>query len=157
MVFLTLLVAWGTFFSGACQAPGGQVQQQAVSFTDKNWQLSKLTVAPEVDWDMDGKPDKDIFALLEHCEQDDILFLRKDHRVIRGSGEEKCEEDEKNRYDNGSWTYNEKKQVLILDEVDKTEEYTVAESAAGSLTLLYRFNTTDGKPHTMTAVFKLKP
>ncbi len=157
MIFPAMFMTWGAFFPGACQAPGGQVPQQSVSFTDKNWQLTKLTVAPEVDWDMDGKPDKDIFVLLERCEQDDILFLHKDHRIIRGSGTEKCEDDEKDRYDNGKWEYDEKKQLLKLNEVGEIEELTVAKAAAESLTLLRRFNTTDGKAHTITAVYMLRP
>lgn len=153
-MILALFAAAGTFLYG--RLPGGPVQPPA-SFTDKPWQMKELTASPEVDWDMDGKPDRDIFALLEHCDQDDILLFLKDHRVIRGSGDEKCDEEEEEIREDGSWEYDEKKRVLILTEADKKEELQVAGCTARSLTLLRKFTTTRGKDHTLTAVYVLKP
>lgn len=155
-MILALLAAAGTFLYGTGRAPGGHLQQ-AASFTDKPWQLKELTASPAVDWDMDGKPDRDIFALLEHCDRDDILLFRKDHRVIRGSGTEKCDDDEEESYEDGRWEYDEKRRMLILSEADKTEELQVAASGARSLTLLRKFTTTRGSAHTLTAVYVLKP
>ncbi|WP_460683954.1 hypothetical protein [Niabella aquatica] len=143
-------------FTGSCQGPKEPGTRNA-PFIGKRMQLKALTVTPDVDWNIDGIPDKDIYALLEPCEKDDRLVLQSDHRVIRSSGKIKCEEDEEDFRVSGRWEYNEKKQTLILNEEDQVQEFKIVKYAAGRLTLSYRFTDTSNRLHLITAVYVFTP
>lgn len=148
-------VALALLFSGACQAPASTLKQSE-SFTDKNWQMKGLTIAPEIDWNLDGIPDTDIFPLLDACEQDDGFLFQRDNQVIRVFGDELC--DEESSDEAGRWSYSDTdRKLTIIEGEDDIQEFKVLESSANRLILLYRFQSTDEQWHDMTAVYTLRP
>lgn len=141
--------------AGSCKAPEEPAAE--ASFVDQKLQLIQLTATPAVDWDVDGIPDKDIYALLEPCEKDDQLVFNKDHRVRRSPGAEKCEEEEPGTIESGSWQYNGQNQTLTVNENGQQQEYQVIRSASDQLVMSYRFNDSSDKAHVITAVYRLIP
>ena len=140
---------------GACHVAGGEKETQT-SFIDKKWQMQKFTVSPSVDWDLDGKQDTDIFALLEPCDQDDLLLLRSDGVVIRFAEKKRCDEEEADQKEDGTWTLAGNNAKIIFHSNGKKDEAKVLESSSKKLVLEHRFTSTDGIDHKLTAEYHLK-
>ena len=141
--------------NAACHASGDN-RPSSTSFVGKKWHMEKLTASPSIDWDVDGVKDTDIFALLEPCDKDDYLILREDGIVIRNGGAEKCDEDEDNQWEDGTWQYDAATGVLTFSMEGKLDESKVLESNSEKLILEYHFKSTKGEEHTLTAVYQVK-
>ena len=141
----------------ACVYQPSAATAQSLPFTDKYWKLEALTVSPAIDWDLDGKPDSNILPLLDECERDDRMLLRKDGRMMGDQGEDACDEEEERVYERGKWHYSAAEKTLSLDEYGKKQVCQVVESSANKLVLQYPFKATNGKSHTMRAVYVFKP
>jgi hypothetical protein len=106
----------------------------STSFTDKTWKVDAMTINPAIDWDLDGTPDTDILGLMEECDQDDLITLRKDGKTITNYGKTKCDPSEPNEEPTGSWTFDadSKKMTLTYDGGD-VEEWTVTQNDGSTL------------------------
>lgn len=93
---------------------------------------------------------------MEDCEKDDILLLQTDNIIVRNVGKMKCDEEDDQEKQTGTWSYNQSNKKLVLKEDNETQELTVVASGGGRLVLTYNWNATNGKPHKMTAVYIVK-
>ncbi|WP_162796029.1 hypothetical protein [Pedobacter nanyangensis] len=158
-IFFLVVVMSGWTISGAAVDTHWQplnktaTLQQQVNFADKPWRLKTFTAAPAIDWDMDGKVETDIFSKIEDCEKDDLLILRKGGTVIRDTGNKLCEDQDAGKQEAGTWAYDAAAKRLTLTENGRSQAYTVAEASAGKLVLVYKWKTTKGKSHEITAVY----
>jgi hypothetical protein len=107
------------------------------SFVDKTWKLDAMTINPAIDWDEDGIPDTDILGLMDECDTDDLITLRKDGKTITNFGKVKCDPTEPNESPTGSWKFDaaSKKMTLIHDEGEE-EEWTVTQNDGNTLKML---------------------
>ncbi|MCH5686572.1 hypothetical protein LWM68_21335 [Niabella sp. W65] len=78
---LFVLAAMAALIAVTC-TDRGTAASTSTSFRDKSWKLVKLTVTPAIDWDLNGAADRDIFTLLDDCEQDDPLNLKTITRLF---------------------------------------------------------------------------
>ncbi|MEZ0456966.1 hypothetical protein ACR78Z_01925 [Sphingobacterium thalpophilum] len=141
--------------SAACHASGGD-RPHSTSFVGKKWQMEKLTASPSIDWDIDGVKDTDIFALIDPCDKDDALMLREDGIVIREGGAEKCDEDEDEQWEDGTWKYDDATSMLTFSKEGKLDVSKVLESNSEKLVLEHHFKSTKGEEHVLTAVYRIK-
>lgn len=152
--YLMLLIAPAIHLS--CKSPGENNSDQSTSFVNKSWKLQGLSVAPAIDWDLDGKKGTDILAQMEDCEKDDLLFLRIDSVILRNEGKVKCEDEDEQERETGSWVNDKSQNKLLLKEDNEVQELSIVESNSGRLVLAYTWNATDGKSHKITAVYVTK-
>lgn len=158
--FLFLLTIVSFTFNMSCGSSGENRDEQPIkssaSFLNKPWQLKELSVNPSIDWDLDGKNDTDIFKFIDECEMDDSFLLRNDNVVVRNFGKIKCDDEEAEQTETGTWTNDKTSNKIVLKEEGKDQELTVVESSKNQLVLTYKWSATSGKEHTMTAVYNIK-
>ena len=151
---MVLLSSLSTILTSACQATGSNKNNQ-ITFVDKKWKLHTFTVNPSVDWDLNGTQDTDIFALLDPCDRDDFLMFRRDGVIIRFVGTEKCDEEDEDQLEDGTWT-TEQNNTIVFRWEDHEDKAEIPESTADKLVLVHRFKSTDGITHKLTAEYQLK-
>jgi hypothetical protein len=152
-LFFYLLIMVVAMLPLACTPSGANDGKQSSSFTNKSWKLYSLSVAPAIDWDLDGKKETDILAKMEDCEKDNLLLLRNDNTILRNAGKLKCDEDDEQEKKTGSWSYDKASKKLTLKEDNDAQELTVAESSGKRLVVTYTWKATNGISHQMTAVY----
>ncbi|WP_316813788.1 lipocalin family protein [Pedobacter heparinus] len=152
-LFFYLLIMAVTMLTLACSPSGANDSKQSGSFTNKSWKLYSLSVAPAIDWDLDGKKETDILATMEGCEKDDLLLLRNDSTIVRNAGKLKCDEDDEQEKHTGSWTYDKASKKLTLNEDNDAQVLTVVESSGSRLVVTYNWKATNGTSHQMTAIY----
>jgi hypothetical protein len=110
------------------------IPEGTASFVDKTWKLDAMTIDPAIDWDEDGVPDTDILGLMDECDIDDLITLRKDGKTITNFGKAKCDPTEPNEATTGSWAFDpvSKKMTLNHDEGDD-EEWMVVQNDGNTL------------------------
>lgn len=154
LVFISAMLSVALYIS--CQASEENKTKKFTSFTNKSWRLQALYVAPAVDWDLDGKKETDILAVLEDCEKDDLLILRSDKVVVRNAGKIKCDEEDDQEKQTGVWSFNQGSKKLVLKEAGQAQELTIVEVNDNRLVLSYNWNATSGKAHKITAIYVVK-
>ncbi len=123
---------------------------------DKYWVMTAFTAAPGIDWDLDGATETDILAKLEPCEKDDAIMFRKDNQVLRHHGANRCDEDEEETEEAGTWQYAPAtRQLTRNSEGSRPVVYTVVEATGGKLVLQQNVEGKN-KRHVLTATFKAK-
>ena len=152
---LFVLAAMAALIAVTC-TDRGTAAFTSTSFRDKSWKLVKLTVTPAIDWDLNGAPDRDIFTLLDDCEQDDLIEFKNDHSVVRNQGPLQCDDDTLEKI-TGKWKYDTAQQAIVVTEDQKPTVFKIVEATAQSLTLHYPFESTGGQLHYMTAVYEATP
>ena len=127
------------------------------AFTDKYWKLETITVSPAVDLDMDGKPDTDMRILLADCQKDDAEMYKSNNKVMKHEGSEKCDEEDPQESEVGTWKYDVSTKKLTLNKTDynKPEVLTVKEVSSGKLVLTGTFRSKNTE-HLIHAVYKAK-
>jgi hypothetical protein len=131
---------------------------QQAPFTGKYWILESSTVVPAIDLNMDGKPDNDIRVMMEDCELDDGEMYKADGKLMKDQGRKKCDEDDEQVMESGTWTYDAaaKKITVHHYDTDKPQTHTLKELSGNKMVLTYIFKTSKGSSHTITAVLKAK-
>jgi hypothetical protein len=152
-LFIYLLIMMAVLLPLACTPLAANDSKQPASFTNRSWKLQSLTVAPAVDWNLDGKKETDILATMENCEKDDLLLLRNDNTILRNAGKLKCDEDDEQEKKTGSWSYDKASKRLTITEDNDTQVLTVVESSSNRLVVTFTWKATNGTPHKMTAVY----
>ena len=153
ITFFYLSITVSVLLYLSCKSSRGNGVSQSGSFVNKKWEMKSLSVAPAIDWDLDGKKDTDIFALMEGCEKDDILLLKDDKIIVRNAGKVMCDEDEAQENRTGIWSYDGANKKLVLKEDQVAQELTIVESSANKLVVTYKWNATNGTLHKMTLVY----
>lgn len=151
-----LSIVLSGLLSLSCKPPGRNGGTQSASFVNKKWEMKALTVVPAIDWDLDGKKDTDIFALMEGCEKDDVLILKDDKIVVRNAGKMRCDDEEAQENQTGIWSYDGASKKLVLKEDQVAQELTIVENSANKLVITYKWNATNGTLHKMTVVYSVK-
>jgi len=130
---------------------------QQAPFTGKYWVLESSTVVPAVDLTMDGKPDSDIRVMMAKCELDDAEMYKTDGKIMKDQGAKKCEEDDEQVEEVGTWKYDAGKKQFTKKhyDTDKPQVVTLKEISATKMVLTYVFKSAKGS-HTATAVYKTK-
>lgn len=152
-LFFYALILLAMLLSLACIPSGTNDSKQSGSFTNKSWKLHSLTVSPAIDWDLDGKKETDILAIMEACERDDLILMRNDNTIVRNAGKLKCDEDDEQEKQTGSWSYNKVSKKLVLKEESDAQVLSVVESTGNKLVLTYSWKATNGTLHQMKAVY----
>ncbi|MBT2560104.1 hypothetical protein J7E50_02565 [Pedobacter sp. ISL-68] len=153
IAFFYLSIAVTVVLYLSCKPSRGNSGTQSASFVNKKWEMKALSVAPAIDWDLDGKKDTDIFALMEGCEKDDVLILKDDKIVVRNAGKMRCDEEEAQEHQTGIWSYDGASKKLVLKEDQVAQELTIVENSANKLVVTYKWNATNGTLHKMTVVY----
>lgn len=135
---------------------GGESAQNE-AFTDKYWKVETMTVSPAVDLDMDGKPDTDVRVLLEECEKDDAEMYKSNNKVMKHGGSEKCDEEDPDESEVGTWKYDASTRSLTVHHYDtrKPQVLTIKEVSSGKLVLTRTFQSNKGE-HLIHAVLRAK-
>ncbi|MGX5819501.1 hypothetical protein ACWKWU_14995 [Chitinophaga lutea] len=136
--------------------PAAPAAQQA-PFADKFWILESSVVTPAIDLNMDGKPDTDIRVMMEDCEKDDTEMYKTGGKLIKNTGNVKCDEDEESQFESGTWQYDAATKKLTHHHYDteKPETVIVKEVSANRLVISREFTSNKGK-HTITATLRAK-
>lgn len=155
IVSLYLAIALACPVTG-CQSSAARSPSVNSSFTDKYWVMTAFTAAPGIDWDLDGTVETDILPKLEPCEKDDAIMFRKDNQVLRHHGANRCDEDEEEVEEAGTWQYTPAtRQLTRSGDGSRTATYTVVE-VSGSKLVLQQNIEGKNKRHVLTATFKAK-
>ena len=85
MKIVQLFAAAGIIAGTACLI-SFTTAHQSPSFTGKFWKPVTMTVSPAIDLDLDGKPDTDLLANLEECDQDDAEMYKSNGKTIKHGG-----------------------------------------------------------------------
>jgi hypothetical protein len=152
-LFFYFLIMMVVLLPLACTTSGANDIKQSGSFTNKPWKLQSLTVSPAIDWDVDGKKETDILAIMEDCEKDDLLLLRNDNTIVRNAGKVKCDEDDEQEKKTGNWSYDKAGKKLTIKEEKDAQVLTVVESSASRFVVTYTWKATSGTSHQLTAVY----
>ena len=130
---------------------------QKAPFADKYWKLESSVVSPAIDLNMDGKADTDIRVMLEDCEKDDAEMYRTGGTVMKHEGASKCDEEDEDVSESGTWQYNAGTKQLTIKHHDtgKPQTMTVKEVSGNKMVVVSEFTSSKGK-HSITAVFKAK-
>lgn len=130
---------------------------QTTAFTGKYWYLESSHVEPAIDLNMDGKADTDIRVMLEDCDKDDAEMYRADGKILKDFGSVKCDEEDKNGKEVGSWTFDAATRQITAkhDDTEKPQSVTIKEISGNKMVMTYTFTSSKGD-HTITAVFKAK-
>lgn len=130
---------------------------QKAPFADKFWKLESSVVTPAVDLDMDGKADTDIRVMMEDCEKDDAEMYKSGGKVMKHNGANKCDEDDEEVLESGTWEYNATTKQLTIKHHDtrKAQTATVKEVSGNKMVVVSSFTSSKGK-HSITAVYKAK-
>ncbi|NML23434.1 hypothetical protein HHL16_21320 [Pseudoflavitalea sp. G-6-1-2] len=132
--------------------------EQSAPFTEKFWVLESGSIVPAIDVSGDGKPDKDIRAMLEDCELDDAEMYKSGGKVMKHQGKVKCDEEDETTMESGTWKYNAATKQLTIHHYDteKPQTLIVKEVTATKMVCTYEFTTPKGSKHLITGVFKVK-
>lgn len=142
-----LLKSFTTVFAPAASSP----------FGDTYWQISAVTVTPAMDIRQNGKLETNLFLLIEKCAQDDAFLYKSDGSVHTNRGKLKCDEDEEQEEETGSWTYNAATKTLTQKNFDsrKNIEAQLKEKTSNKLVFLSIVKTSKGS-HQITTVYVVK-
>ncbi|MBB5439491.1 hypothetical protein HDC92_003184 [Pedobacter sp. AK017] len=152
-VFFYMITMAVTILYISCTPSDANGIKQSASFTGKSWKLHSLSVAPAIDWDVDGKKETDILAKMEDCEKDDLLLLRNDNTIVRNAGKLKCDQDDEQEKETGSWSYDKASKKLTIKEDNDAQVLNVVESSGNRFVVTYTWKATNGTSHLMTAVY----
>lgn len=152
---LTIAAVTGALAITAFNVPS--IHEQQAPFADKYWILESSTVVPAVDLDMDGKPDSDIRVMLEDCDKDDAEMFKTGGKLMKHNGKDKCDEEEEDVVESGTWKYNAATKQLTSHhhDTEKPQTLTVKEVSGNKMVLVYEFTSNKGK-HVITGVYKVK-
>lgn len=155
-VCLPVAAAMILFSHSSCQPASGRGTLQSAPFADKYWKISTITVSPAVDLDLDGKPDTDMRMLIEDCDKDNAEMYSSNKKILEHAGKVKCDEDEEEIEEKGTWKYDAATKKLTADMNDTGPQVlTVVEATGDRLVLHYPFVAKDGK-HLVRAVYRVK-
>lgn len=152
LIILTAAVAGTLIFTGF----GAPVQQP--SFSDKYWVLESSSIVPAADMNLDGKPDADMRDIMEDCDKDDAEMFRSDGKMVTHHGTNKCDSDEEEIIESGTWKYNPATKQITSHQIGMEEILvtTIKELTASKMVAVYNFTSTDGQKHTITGTYRLK-
>ncbi len=124
---------------------------------NKYWVYSSSTISPALDINMDGKVDTDILKAAPKCEIDDAIRLDPEGVLMTHRGKVHCFEDEEVEEEAGTWTYNPKTKVLVLDFDDshRASVMTLTEVSSQRITAVSTHESSMGK-HTIRTVLTPK-
>lgn len=74
------------------------------------WVMSAMTIDPPIDFL--GTPISDLYALMDACEKDNEYTMKKDKTYVFASGAVKCDPNEPDIQDEGTWSINADNTVL---------------------------------------------
>lgn len=67
----------------------------------------------------------DLYALMDACNKDDILFLKSDKSVVTDAGAIKCDPSEPQTEDSGTWAFGNNETTLILTDSGDVSEVVI--------------------------------
>lgn len=145
------------FFAPEAGLPGPDpsAKTQKSIFGNRRWAVASSTIQPALDVDMDGKPDTDLTILLPRCEKDDTERYREDGIIETNRGRIKCDEDEEQEEETGTWSYDEASKTLTLDRYDsrKPVKGKVISVSASEVVFTVAHQSSAGK-HTIRTVLR---
>jgi hypothetical protein len=126
-------------------------------FGSKRWYVYANTIHPALDFNMDGKKDTDLIQLMEPCERDDSAFYAPDGTVTTFRGRLRCDEEEEDEEETGTWRYDPKTKILTLHSYDSRKAIvaTVVRSTASEIELLSEHRSSAGI-HTIRTIFRAR-
>jgi hypothetical protein len=101
--------------------------------TGKTWKMTGYTVDPAYNYF--GTLISDIFAQWDACDKDDIYSFKTDKTYTFEEGLTKCDPEDDQVYETGTWTFNADETVLVLTTEGETYNMTIVELSSGTLIL----------------------
>lgn len=152
IILLTFLVSGA---GSPVSVPAAKTQKSI--FGNKRWAVASSTIQPALDVDMDGRPDTDLTILLPPCEKDDTEQYTEEGTIVTYRGRVKCEEDEEQEEETGTWSYDDASKTLVLDRYDSRKPVTakVISASASEIVFTASHQSSAGK-HTIRTVLKAK-
>lgn len=96
---------------------------------------------------MDGKPDSDIRVMLEDCDQDDTEMFKAGGKTMKHNGKNKCDEEEEDEVESGTWKYNAATKQLTIhhNDTEKAQTLKVKEVSGNKMMMVHEFTSNKGK------------
>ena len=121
---------------------------------EKKWELSALTVDPAIPVDQYGTMATDLYAQMDNCEKDNVLYLKENGNYSWEEGTTKCESDDPQVFETGTWSFNSDKTVLVLSRSDgENINYDIEDISSSELILSWQETAGTGTNYTYTVTF----
>lgn len=151
-VFISYFLFVSTFF-----ASSDHHTTQDSPFGNKRWALASSTISPALDVNGDGKPDTDLTILTQVCEKDDSELYTPEGTIITYRGKSRCEEDEEDEEETGTWEYDARTKTLTVHRYDSRRPVIskVVSVSAQQIELSSQHKSSSGT-HTIKTILKVK-
>ncbi len=132
-------------------------QQQSSPFGSRYWLIESVTASPGLDILNNGKPETNLLKVVPPCELDDAVLYKPDGTIVTHRGKLKCEDEEEETEETGSYTYHPATKKLVQKNYDsrKTIEATLIESTPSKLVFISTLETGKGS-RKITTVYRAK-
>lgn len=119
----------------------------------KNWTLVAETVSPAIN--LNGTLITDLYSQLEDCSKDDIGIFNTNGTYTFEEGPTKCDVNDPQVWDSGTWVFNSDQTILVLTGSDGTLNAKIVELTSSKLATSQEM-TIDGIKYTITDTYQKK-
>lgn len=143
-VFSKLLPLFMFLAVVSCKKDDEQTTAELLTHSD-GWILVAATVSPPIVDPTTGISFTDIYATMDDCEKDDIVFLKSDGTYIQDEGAAKCDPSEP-QTTTGTWSLDADGKTLTID----TETYTLVSVSKSQLKISTQLDLGTGTTYALT-------
>jgi hypothetical protein len=114
------------------------------------WKMTGNTVSPEMDYDIDGTKETNVFPVMDACEKDGTIVFNTDMKVTEDEGPTKCDTDDPQSV-TMIWSLSADNKILTLEGSGTREIVSIS---ATKLVMKIKFSGFgDGVEYTFTTTF----
>lgn len=101
--------------------------------TGNNWVTTRIEIEPAIDFDGDGTQENNLTPYFDPCDLDDFLNLKTDKTYIIEEGASKCDPNDPQVVETGTWTLSSNNTRLVLSSGGSSSDYLLKTLTANKM------------------------